>query len=455
MATPSGHIFPIFISSRDYSLTDLKAELAEYLTKEGYKPILSSGVGFPDSSPDMEPWESCLPVLDTCLLMILIIDGEYGSGLNWTHYGELFEDKKLSPTHGEYIYAHKTGKRMLVFIRSSLMPFYQSFRIAINRTANNKDEAKKIISLPNYVSFETLEFINEVKTTTPIPWITEFRDITDIKKEIHAKMFNELAELYMIKNKRYETVVDSFNKVMDSLPIEEQKKTLQKINATKEIIAAVEKLDEYKKELNKTRKELESIQESNSSDKKKYTEKIDSLNKKIHELEAESIKFSNSEFYIEDGRLQLKKHDYLTSLGGALYNKKSFLKDVKDLIESNLFPDQKVTAWHKNVTTKGFVFDYVLESKERTYLVVIPAHDNHYQARVTAISLRNLMKQISHNDLPMVNSNSNPLQPIIIMPSIIRFLGKQKSGIPILKYIIDSKTFKNWDDIHELLDEQH
>lgn len=315
MDTSSEYTFPIFISSTDYNLKDLRAELARFLSELGYRPILSSAEGFPDSSPILEPWESCLPVLDKCFVMVLVIDGQYGTGLKWPNYKEYFEDDKISPTHGEYVFAHKTRKRMLVFIRKSLIPHYQSYRVTMDNCKDDKAEAKKILSptLPSYVTFETLDFINKVKTTKPIPWINEFDDITSVKKEIQKKMLNELAELFLIKNKHFETVIDSFNKVMDSLSLEEQRKALGKINATKEITDAVEKLEGLKTALEATKTELEKAKASNSKDKDKFEKKMSSLSKKITELENETLSSSSSQFFIKDGQVKIGNPNYLDS----------------------------------------------------------------------------------------------------------------------------------------------
>jgi hypothetical protein len=313
MDTSSEYTFPIFISSTDYNLKDLRAELARFLSELGYRPILSSAEGFPDSSPILEPWESCLPVLDKCFVMVLVIDGQYGTALKWPNYKDYFEEDKFSPTHGEYVFAHKSRKRMLVFIRKSLMPHYQSYRVTMDNCKDDKEEANKILSptLPSYVTFETLDFINKVKTTKPIPWINEFDDITSVKKEIQKKMLNELAELFLIKNKHFETVIDSFNKVMDSLSLEEQKKALSKINATKEITDAVEKLEGFKSELEETKTELEKAKANNSKDKDKFEKKISSLSKKITELENETLSSSSSQFFIKDGQVKIGNPNYL------------------------------------------------------------------------------------------------------------------------------------------------
>lgn len=323
MQISSEYTFPIFISSTDYNLKDLRAELARFLSELGYRPILSSAEGFPDSSPVLEPWESCIPVLDQCFVMVLIIDGQYGTALDWPNYNEIFEGHKISPTHGEYFFAHKTRKRMLVFIRKSLMPHYQSYRTTIKKCGYNKKKAKDALklTLPDYVSFETLDFINIVKTTKPIPWIVEFDDITCVKKEIQKKMLNELAELFLIKNKHFDIVIDSFNKLMDSLTYEEQKKALSKITATKEIIDAVDKLEEYKKE-------AEELEETKSIDIDNYEMKIDLLTKKINKLEKDTQLSSNSQFFIKGGQVRLGNPNYIdnfTNLGtGTLGNSLTF-----------------------------------------------------------------------------------------------------------------------------------
>ena len=87
----SEYPFPIFISSTDYNLVDLRAELCRFLCEIGYRPIMSSADGFPDSSPELQPWESCLPVLGNSFVMVLIIDGRYGTRFSWPKYKSIFK----------------------------------------------------------------------------------------------------------------------------------------------------------------------------------------------------------------------------------------------------------------------------------------------------------------------------------------------------------------------------
>lgn len=144
--TSSEYEFPIFISSTDYNLIDLRAELARYLSDLGYKPVLSSHEGFHDNSPDLEPWESCLQVLQTTYVMVLVIDGKYGKCLEWKNVKSIIGDRKVSPTHAEYICAHKIKMRMLVFIREEVLTFYQSYHQAMKIAEGDKRVAKENLS---------------------------------------------------------------------------------------------------------------------------------------------------------------------------------------------------------------------------------------------------------------------------------------------------------------------
>ena len=267
---------------------------------------MSSAEGFPDNSPKLEPWESCIPVLDKAFVMILVIDGRYGASLKWPNCGDLFKDKQVSPTHGEYLYAHKNRKRMIVFIRSEVMTYYQSYRRALeNCDSVEKAEELLIKTLPEYIDFKTLKFVHEVKTTKPIPWIVEFDNITSVKKEVQKKMLNELAEIFLVKDMHLETVIDSFNKALASLSVEEQKKVLLKIDVTKDLTETVDKIDKYQKELDIAKKALDDTTETNTLQKQKYEKKISELEKDISKLEAKSFESRLNKYYIKEGKIQV------------------------------------------------------------------------------------------------------------------------------------------------------
>lgn len=325
MDTTSEYTFPIFISSTDYNLKDFRAELSRFLLELGYRPILSSAEGFPDSSPNLEPWESCIPVLSNCFVMILIIDGRYSSALGWPNLPEIFKDLKVSPTHGEYMFAHKNAKRMLVFIRREVMTYYQSYRQTLNSCSYDEIKTKETLSktLPEYIDYDTLKFVHEVKTSKPIPWIKEFDDVTDVKKEVQKKMLNELAEIFLVKNQHLQTVIDSFNKVLGTMTPEEQQKALTKINATKPFIEAFERTQSLTKELEEANSSLEKVAGSSSKERKKLTDRIKKLENEIRELENSTDNTSFDMLFMKDGNVQLSDPEYVEvgspSNGASIY----------------------------------------------------------------------------------------------------------------------------------------
>ncbi|MBC6367616.1 DUF4062 domain-containing protein [Algoriphagus sp. AK58] len=316
MISTSEYPFPIFVSSTDYNLKDLRAELARYLTELGYRPVLSSAEGFHDNSPELEPWESCLQVLNTCFVMILVIDGRYGSPLEWRNFERVLGSRKISPTHAEYIYSHKFNKRMLVFIREEVLTHYQTYRTAL-KNLETEEAAKEALEkvLPKGIDFETLKFVNEVKTSRPIPWIRAFKDVTEIKGEVQKKMLNELAELFMLKEKKLETIIKVFNQTMAELSPEKQNEILKKINAVKDLTEIKENLEAKEKELSIALKELESVKKGRKKEKEEkehivseLKEQIENLKEKINSSDINSLKITKS----DDGNIRISK-DWLNS----------------------------------------------------------------------------------------------------------------------------------------------
>lgn len=296
MEQSSEYAFPVFVSSTARNLQDLRAELRHYLSELGYRPILSSSEGFPDNYPELEPWESCLPVLGSCFVIILVIDGKYGESSAWPNFEKIFGKEPISPTHAEYRYAHRLRKRMLVFIRNEIMNFYESYRSTFKKVNDDINECRKLLekTLPDGIQFETLQFIDEVKTARPIPWIKTFADVTEIKSEIQKKMLNELAEIFLIKSKRLEVVTRAFSGALEDLSPEKCREVLQSIGATREIISENEKKssenEKLKESLVKIEKELSNANAEIEKGKKSKDEKdkldlaVEKLKRKQKEL---------------------------------------------------------------------------------------------------------------------------------------------------------------------------
>lgn len=244
----SKYSIPIFISSTVYNLLDLRAELSEFLSNLGYHPQLSSESGFPDQTPKLSPWESCLPVLEKSFIMALIIDNRYGARLEWENYSHLIDGENISPTHGEYRFAKSVNKRVLVFVRRHIMTYYQSYRELKSRVKKGEFKEKEIkpkmeAFLPKGIQFDVFPFLEEVKTSKPIPWIVEFDSVVDVKKEIQQKLNNELAEVFLIKEQHEETLIKGFNHLLEGLNQDSRIKMISKLNIKSDLIDKIKKLE--------------------------------------------------------------------------------------------------------------------------------------------------------------------------------------------------------------------
>lgn len=286
----SGYDFPIFVSSTDYNLIDFRAELKDFLDGLGYRTILSSAEGFPDQTPNLAPWESCLPILDKCLMVILVVDGRYGTLFEWPGYEKIIGKDRISPTHGEYRYSRAKEKRMLIFIRECLMNDYQRYREALkSKVGAPKAEVlaavKNELFLPRTIDFETLQFIEEIKTQQPIPWIRTFRNVTEVKHEVRRQLLNELARFFIDRECQLQELIRRFsNALQDSTP-EQRQEILQKIGYTKGLIEEVEVktkiIEESKGQIETKEKEIERL----AKEKEKNREQIGKLEKEKNDLQ--------------------------------------------------------------------------------------------------------------------------------------------------------------------------
>lgn len=182
----SGHKLPVFVLSTHYGLEDLRAELTSFLEDLGLLAFVSSEAGFPDH-PGMQPYASCLRVLERCLLVVGIIDRRYGKQFeDWKPYPQY---GSLSPTHAELRHALATGKRLVIYVRDDVNSFYEVYR-------KNKDAFKEP-SLPNGLDLMTLEMYGEIKQHDPAPWIEPFKDIRGLKAAIQQRLLNDLYELML------------------------------------------------------------------------------------------------------------------------------------------------------------------------------------------------------------------------------------------------------------------
>ncbi len=103
----------------------------------------------------------------------------------------------------------------------------------------------------------------------------EFEDVTDVKTKLQKKLLNELAEVFLIKKMRFDTVINALNKILDGFTEEEQNKALKKINITKEFPEINEKLIELETKLKESNTKLDSTKTTQKKERAKLTEEIE------------------------------------------------------------------------------------------------------------------------------------------------------------------------------------
>jgi hypothetical protein len=257
----SGYWLRIFISSTDYDLRDLRGELCDFLSRLCYQPILSSEGGFPDLTPQMEPHESCLHVLRQCPVMVLVIDGRYSAALDWPSFPKEIGGARISPTHAEYRFAHFYKQRMIVYVRDHVLAHYETYREAMKpRKDGSKpthEEVVSALSFPGHIDPLVLKFVAEVKTSKPIPWISGFRDVVDLKNDLQQRLTNELAEIVMANEGRFDFALNQMSKMLDGLDPDARRQALLRVNVAREVIAEGEaRIAEAEKTLEQTKSEL-------------------------------------------------------------------------------------------------------------------------------------------------------------------------------------------------------
>lgn len=147
----------VFVSSTCYDLSQVRADLHEFISGFGYQPILSEYPSFP-VDPDEDTVNNCIQNVETADVFILIIGGRYGS---------LVESGK-SITNTEYIYARNKGIPIYVFIQRSIIGILDFWEL------NPDSDFSKYVD-----STRVFEFVKEVRSKNK-NWCWEFDKVQEI-----------------------------------------------------------------------------------------------------------------------------------------------------------------------------------------------------------------------------------------------------------------------------------
>lgn len=204
------HPLKVFVSSRVYELVDLRAAVKSFLESLGVHVMMSEEVDFPDDGHGLtSPYVGCLDTLETCELVVVILDRTYGHAMpSWAPRDEY---NGLAPTHAEYRQAIGLGKRLLVFVRERTMTHYETWR------KSPEAFTKPSVSLPEP---RLLELIREVKTARdPIPWVYSFRDSEHLIQGLRGAFVNELYAALRTREEAARTIARALaGKIADLSP---------------------------------------------------------------------------------------------------------------------------------------------------------------------------------------------------------------------------------------------
>lgn len=147
----------VFVSSTCYDLSQIRADLFDFLSSFGYHPILSEYTTF-SINPDNDALENCIQNVNEADLFILIVGNRYG----------YVADTGKSITNTEYLYAKEKGIPIYVFVLKSiitLLPIWIK-----NKQADFSETVE---------SNKVFEFVQEIRDSNK-NWCFEFEKAQDI-----------------------------------------------------------------------------------------------------------------------------------------------------------------------------------------------------------------------------------------------------------------------------------
>lgn len=165
----------VFVSSTCYDLTQIRADLFDFLSGLGYQPVLSEYQNF-SVSPDIDTIDNCIQNVNDADLLILIIGNRYG----------YITDTGKSITNSEYLYAKQKGIPTYIFIQKSIVTILPIWK------RNQQADFSGTVD-----SVKVFEFVEELRNSNR-NWCFEFeraQDIIPVLKIQLAHLFKDSLDL--------------------------------------------------------------------------------------------------------------------------------------------------------------------------------------------------------------------------------------------------------------------
>ncbi len=179
----------IFVSSTCYDLSQIRADLSDFIVNNGHTPILSEYNNFP-VNPQLNTIDNCIKnVNENADILLLIVGNRYGSIIN----------SGKSITNTEFLTAKQKGVPIFVFIDKKTLA-------ALGFWKENKDgNFEKFVD-----TTKIFEFIEDLRNNTQI-WTFEFERAQDIIAILKIQLSYLFKESLKIRN-IYENQIEDYFK---------------------------------------------------------------------------------------------------------------------------------------------------------------------------------------------------------------------------------------------------
>jgi hypothetical protein len=186
----------VFLSSTCYDLRQIRADLFDFFSNQGFLPVLSEYPNFP-INPQKDTIENCIEnVKDNTDIFVLVVGDRYGSKI----------EKGKSITNTEYLYAKKLGIPTYIFICKPIISILPIWKKNKNADFSGSVDSNKI--------FEFVEELREIESN----WCFEFEKAQDIVETLKIQL-SHLFKISLDLQKRFKSNLPDFHKKLSSTAI--------------------------------------------------------------------------------------------------------------------------------------------------------------------------------------------------------------------------------------------
>lgn len=168
----------VFVSSTCYDLSQIRADLFEFLSNLGYQPVLSEYSTFP-INPNSDTMDNCIKNVNDADILILIIGNRYG----------YVAESGKSITNTEYLYAKQKGIPVYIFVLKSIITILPVWKK--NKDADFSDTVE---------SNKVFEFVEALRSSNK-NWCFEFEKAQEIILTIKIQLAHLFKDSLDIRHK--------------------------------------------------------------------------------------------------------------------------------------------------------------------------------------------------------------------------------------------------------------